>query len=93
MEVNYHLKIIFLDVGGDPNDGPIPVPQSDFEIEINSTGQEGNGGSPTQESGITLTSASITIEQRVSYNNNNDDIQLCGSVKECLHSLHVLKLR
>ncbi|XP_011404335.1 PREDICTED: uncharacterized protein LOC105312975 [Amphimedon queenslandica] len=52
-------------VGGDPGDGPIPVPQSDFEIEINSTGQEGNGGSPTQESGITLTSASITIEPRI----------------------------
>lgn len=37
------------------SDGPIPVPQSDFEIEINSSNQDG------QNSEISLSSNSITI--------------------------------
>ena len=41
--------------------GPIPVPQSDFEIEINSSGQETGG----QELSLPSTSITIPIEPRV----------------------------
>lgn len=48
-------------MGRDAN-GHIPVPQSDFEIVINSSGQE--GGSPSEEITLSpqeLTNAGITF--------------------------------
>lgn len=54
----------FVDHVGGESDGPIPVPQSDFEIEINSSGQEG-GSSPGQEISLPSTSITIPVEPRV----------------------------
>ena len=45
-------------------DGPIPVPQSDFEIEINSSNQDGPT-SPGHEITLASTSVASQLEPRV----------------------------
>lgn len=47
-------------------DGPVPVPQSDFEIEINSTNQDGPT-SPGHEITLTSTVSTMPMEPRVSH--------------------------